>query len=188
MLVERWCALNDVIAPSVLEYGGAEPDFGVCAYYRDNVIHIWPEACAAVGTVGRMWSWPGYVVDRTPYGVLCHELGHHVDKAHGARGGIRAASWHSETGEPAITTYAPDVNEWFAEIFRLFVTNPSLLCRIRPKMYNKLAVEWRMLAESRDWKEVLAGADRQIKAADNKITEAYKRAAREPKPLQGNLL
>jgi len=186
--IKRWCGLNDVVMPHIVTYDGNEPTFGTCAYYRNGVINIWPEACAAVGRAGRMWSWPGYVVDRTPYGVLAHELAHHVDKAHGPRGGIRAASWHRETGEAAITTYAPDVNEWFAESCRLYVTNPSLLCRLRPKMYDKLAAEWRMLAECRDWKQVLEGADRQIKAAENKITEAYRLAQRGPKPQQGKLL
>lgn len=178
--INKWCALNGVVPPTVTEYPGNEPDFGVCAYYRDSEIHIWPEACAMPGTAGRAWSWPGYVVDRTPYGVLAHELGHHVDKAHGARGGIRALEWYKETKEAPITTYCPDVNEWFAEIFRLYVTNPGLLLALRPAMYLKLASEWRFNAETRDWQTVLEGAGRQIKAAMNKIAESEKKRHRQP--------
>lgn len=38
----------------------------------------------------------------------------------------------------AITSYAPNAMEWFAEIFRLFVTNPDLLKLIRPKAYKAI--------------------------------------------------
>lgn len=43
-----------------------------------------------------------------------------------------------ESGELPITSYAPNPAEWFAEIFRLFVTNHGLLKQLRPKTYNIL--------------------------------------------------
>jgi len=172
--IERWCALNHVRMPEIESYPGKDPDFGVCAYYRDSVIRIWVDACAPIGRSARAWSYPGYVVDRTPYGVLAHELGHHVEDARGARGGLVAKVWLIETAEDPISGYCPNPNEWFAEIFRLFVTNPSLLELLRPKMYKRLRTRWLELAETRSWQEVLAGADRWITAAQNKIRKAQR--------------
>lgn len=164
--MNAWCEANAVIPPQVVE--NEQPvDFGTCAFYRDDVITIHVRSCASIGRTGMAWSYPGYVVDRTPYGVLAHELGHHLDEAHGPRGGIRARTWQQETNEPAITSYAPNVNEWFAEIFRLFVTNPDLLRLIRPRMFVRLNDSFKSV-ESRSWDEVLIEA-RQQNAARNKI-------------------
>jgi hypothetical protein len=170
-LVARWCSLNGVEPPEVVEYPGRRARFGACAYYRSGEIHVWREACAAIGRGGRCWSYPGYVVDRTPYGVLAHELGHHVDRAHGA-GRIAGPEWRAETAEKPLTGYCPNDNEWFAELFRLYVTNPDLLRLLRPRVFVLLAERWPRQAEARPWVEVLAGADRQIRAAENKIRRA----------------
>lgn len=180
----NWCDLNTFPRPEVKIEEGNDPTFGTCAYYRDQVIYIWPEACAQIGMIGRQWSYPGYVVDRTPYGVLAHELGHHVDLAHGRQGGIVSHDWRRLTEEEPITTYCPDDNEWFAEIFRLFVTNPYLLASIRPRVFALLKAKWPKMAENRPWNLVLAGATRQLQAAENKIAQVIKA---KPKK-QGSLL
>lgn len=170
-LVYRWCSLNGIELPLILRHRGSSAfdGFARCAYYRDGAIHIWPDACAAIGRAGRQWSYPGYAVDRTPYGVLAHELGHHVEGAHGAWGGIVTSAWRQQTGEAPLTGYCPNDNEWFAEHFRLFVTNPHLLRLLRPKVHYLMLERWRALAEERRWEDVLAGAERQIAAARNKI-------------------
>jgi hypothetical protein len=160
-LIDRWCVVNKTIPPEVLVYRNQAPEFGVCAYYRSNVIHIWVDACAGLGKAGRQWSYPGYSTDRTPYGVLAHELAHHVDHAHGAAGGTHGRAWTIATGERPLTSYCPNNNEWFAEMFRLFVTNPDLLRRLRPKTHELMLTKWKV-AEERLWPEVLRGADRQI--------------------------
>lgn len=168
VLIGRWCHLNGV--PQVRVERTREPEsFGVCAYYRDGVIYISVEACARIGTAGRAWSYPGYVVDRTPYGVLAHELGHHVEGAHGAAGGLVARLWRQETGERPLTGYCPNDNEWFAEIFRVFITNPDLLRQLRPATFVRLRERWPTPVETRAWDVVLAGAGRQLGAAVNKI-------------------
>ncbi len=77
-LLHRWCSLNLMAPPTIEFHPDRKPNFGVCAYYRDSIIHIWPAACASIGLAGRQWSYLGYVVDRPPYGVIAHELGHHV--------------------------------------------------------------------------------------------------------------
>lgn len=160
--VERmlaFCAANDVRPPRV-EISEEPTQFATCAYYRDGVIRIWPAACAHVGRSGRAWSYPGHTIDRTPFGVVQHELGHHVDEAEGNRPG--AGLWRLiENGEKPISGYAPNPNEWFAEMFRLYVTNPDLLRLLRPKTYVALACRFRPV-ETRSWDVVLAGAARQL--------------------------
>jgi len=179
-LLTRWCVLNGVEAPEVKAWYTDAP-FDACAYYRHGLINIWPKECSTVGTSPRQWSYPGYVVDRTPYGVLQHELGHHVDEAYNYRGGTYSSAWREETGEAPLTGYHTNDMEWFAEHFRLFVTNPDLLEKLRPKTWKKLAMKWPMRAEMRRWEEVLSGAhERWRQAAINKI-QAAKR------PSQGAL-
>lgn len=165
--VHAWCGLNGVDAPKINTRTG-KPDFGVCAYYRDGEIEIWVDSCAALGVAGRQWSWPGYVVDRTPYGVLAHELGHHVDKQHGPRGGFRSHVWLPLDAAP-LTGYCPNDNEWFAELFRLFVTNPSLFAQLRSKVADLFFGEWPHRAERRGWSELLP--ERQQAAALNKLAK-----------------
>jgi hypothetical protein len=171
-LIYSWCEANCIVMPRVVKRAG-KPDFGVCAYYRDGQIDIWVDSCAGLGLAGRQWSWPGYVVDRTPYGVLAHELGHHVEKAHGPRGGYRSHVWRPLDAKP-LTGYCPNDNEWFAELFRLFVTNPDLFDRLRPKLSGLFFGDWPKLVEFRFWRDVLgAGAARQIAAAENKISRVH---------------
>lgn len=158
--IERWCTANDIAPPTVV-VTTTPTMFGTCAYYRDGEIAIWPAACAAIGRAGRAWSYPGHSVDRTPYGVLAHELGHHVDKAHGAAGGIYGTAWRATTGENPLTGYCDNDNEWFAELFRLFVTNPTLLAAMRPKTWRLMHETWRSV-ELRHWGSVLAGGERQL--------------------------
>jgi hypothetical protein len=168
--IQRWCVLNHVEYPKIVPRHG-KPDFDVCAYYRDGQIDIWVKSCASIGLGGRQWSYPGYVVDRTPYGVLAHELGHHVDKQHGPRGGFRSHVWRPLDADP-LTGYCPNDNEWFAEIFRLFVTNPDLLRRVRPAIADLFFGDWPNAAEPRHWMAVLAESPRHIAAAQNKIRKA----------------
>jgi hypothetical protein len=116
---------------------------GTCGYYRRGVIHIAIPACAHNNP---SYSWPGFISDRTPYGVIQHELGHHVDEImsgldvyRNKPGNFFSDKIREQSGEKPITSYSPNTMEWFAEIFRLFVTNPLLLERIRPKAYKAIA-------------------------------------------------
>ena len=167
--IALWCTMNKVKCPSVVEHEG-RPDFGVCAYYRDGQIEIWVNSCAAVGLVGRQWSYPGYAVDRTPYGVLAHELGHHVDRQHGPAGGVLSHLWRPLAAK-GLTTYCPNDNEWFAEWFRLFVTNPDLFRRLSP-VADLFFKEWPHVAEARAWDVVLADSPRHRQASRGRIERA----------------
>ncbi len=108
--------------------------------------------------------------------MLAHELGHHVDGDRVKRDGILAKRLRRDTKEEQLTGYCTNDNEWFAEIFRLFVTNPQLLWKLRPKMFDQLQSRWPHFAEIRPWIYVLEGAERQIRAAENKIKAVEKRS------------
>jgi hypothetical protein len=172
--VNEFCKVNHLIAPKVFSY---EKDdwhmLGVtCAYWRNGEVHICPDACAFPSRGGRSWSWPGYVVDRTPFGVMCHELGHHVDYGASSRRGSYYGDYsvgvRKRSGEKPITSYCPNDSEWFAEIFRLFATNPGLLRYVRPVTYS-IITERLLPSVTKGWRDVLDGAPpRYFTAALNK--------------------
>lgn len=175
--LQQFCRTNNLDIPRVERIPRADWRFDSCAYYRPVYIAICVEQCAQKGFGGRQWSWPGYVVDRTPFGVLQHELGHHVDivlsgMKHGYQGSFSQLMRFSCNEEP-ITSYCPNDAEWFAEIFRLFVTNPDLLRLLRPKAYGELSKKFDPVV-SKDWKAVLKGAEeRYFNAAQRKIDRYY---------------
>lgn len=184
-LMAQFCAKNDLPAPAIEE---ANPDtwaFGVCAYYRLNLTTISVKHCAAIGYAGMQWSFPGHSVDRTPYGVLQHELGHHVDVFSSTRKGRYRGDFsiamRARVGEEPITSYCPDDGEWFAEMFRLFVTNPDLLSKLRPRTHAEMMERFKpVFADS--WRERLAGApDRTILSIERKL-------AAKPRGRQKSLL
>lgn len=175
-LIEEFCEANTLIVPEVRPTKPQRWRFSACAYYRPTYIAIAVERCATPGRAGRAWSWPGYVIDRTPYGVLAHELGHHIDyrfsKEKGSYYGDFSRKLRVSTQEKNITSYCPNDAEWFAEIFRLFVTNSDLLRAYRPRTYSALRER---LTPVRDapWEQVLKDApDRTIEQARKKIASA----------------
>ncbi len=167
-LSDAFCKLNDLQAPPVTVRKSSEWPYGACAFYRPTRIEICLEKCAAIGVAGPAWSYPGYCVDRTPYGVLQHELGHHVDVVKG--GAMRGYQSHfsqdmrKATGEAKLTNYCPNDGEWFAEMFRLFVTNPELLKELRPKTYTAIAGHFKPVVVA-SWDMVLQDAPERTKAA-----------------------
>ncbi len=177
-LMQRFCEANKLAEPPVNVRSKAEWPFGVCAYYRPTKIEVCLEACARIGTAGMSWSYPGYTVDRTPYGVIQHELGHHVDVTHStqfrAYRGDFSINLRKETGENPISGYCPDDGEWFAELFRVFVTNPDLLRIIRPATYERLRSRFIPVVTD-SWEAVLADApDRTKNACAKKVSEALR--------------
>lgn len=172
-LVVAFCTLNDLPAPDLVLVDPKDWDFGVCAYYRKSTTKICVQRCASIGTEGRQWSYPGYTVDRTPYGVLQHELGHHVDvlssDKKGPYFGDFSIALRENYGEKEITSYCPNDAEWFAEMFRLFVTNPNLLELLRPRTYAALRQFFKPVFND-TWRERLAGAPaRTITAVERKL-------------------
>lgn len=184
-LIADFCDANGISCPDIVTYDVEDWMFSVCAYYRNNKIHICLPKCAHVGTANRAWSWPGYITDRTPYGVLAHELGYHVDVTLGSAreeeeplngySSTYSAACRERSKEPKLTSYCPNNAEWFAEMFRLFVTNPNLLKYVRPSTYEVFLQEKLHVVETRSWREVLEGApERTIEQAQNKIHPMFK--------------
>lgn len=159
--VEQFCLANG-IEPPIVRPPTLRTDWvvGACAYYRPVAINICLEDCAWSATEGqvRNWNWPGSITDREPYGVLAHELGHHVDLLAGERKGRYYSEYGegvmSRANEPPITSYCPNPAEWFAEMFRLFVTNAALLSFLRPITFALLNERWKPIS-SLDWVEEL---------------------------------
>jgi hypothetical protein len=174
MLVQDFCGTNEVKLPMIRDVAKADWFVGSCAYYRPDTpevraymeslerkgqgpgINVCVDHCGRPCTEGqaRAWSWPGSDTDRTPYGVLAHELGHHVDWLTGGTKGKYWSNYCVEvmegSGEKSLTNYAAaNPAEWFAEAFRLFVTNPDLLRLLRPKTYAILVSRWRPVKTQR---------------------------------------
>lgn len=175
-VMAAFCSTNHVPLPVIRDFPSAEWRFGVCAYYRRDAIAICTARCSAIGTVGRQWSYPGYTTDRTPYGVVQHELGHHVDVQRSTRRGNYYGDFslrlREVSGEKPVTSYCPNDAEWFAEMFRVFVTNPDLLKAVRPRTYRELRSGFEPVFND-TWRERLAGAPaRTIAAAEHKVEES----------------
>lgn len=148
----EFCAVNKIPQPSLTILRSEDEDtldfkrirrWATCGFYRNSEIKVAVPLCSHQSP---MYSWPAYISDRTPFGVIQHELGHHVDEVFSGFNIYDTKSKKESfsdrlrkiTKEKAITSYAPNNSEWFAEIFRLFVTNPDLLKKIRPLTYNQL--------------------------------------------------
>jgi len=177
VLAARFCEANGLPQPAIQEWAIDSWRFNVCAYYDRGTIHLCLAKCAAIGTTGRAWSFPGYAVDRTPYGVIQHEVGHHADvlkaspgKPPGRYWSDYSASIRLATKEAPLTGYCENDAEWFAEIFRLFISNPDLLRRMRPLTFEHLQKDGFKPVFQDDWTSRLAGApERTLTAAQNRI-------------------
>lgn len=170
---EEFCQVNKLTMPDVKRWEREKWRFDACAYYRPTYIAICLDKCAWPGYAGRAWSWPGYVIDRTPYGVVAHELGHHVDMVCSQHKrsyfGEFSQTIKKAACEAPITSYAPNDAEWFAEAFRLFVTNPDLLRRIRPRTHSLLVDRFKPVGKG-VWDKELEGApERTLLQAQKKM-------------------
>jgi hypothetical protein len=176
LVLSAFCQANDLPTPAIHEAERGKWPWGQCAFYRAGRVAICVSRCAPIGTAGRQWSYPGYTVDRTPYGVLQHELGHHVDLMRGVR---KSAYWsefsaavRGQAGEKPITSYCPNDAEWFAEMFRVYVTNPDLLRLVRPRTHRELSTTFKPVFTD-TWRERLRDAPaRTITAAERHIEAA----------------
>lgn len=175
-LAEKFCAANSILMPTLRRLDPTERNYniGTCAYYRPTTIHIMVEKCANRGFGGRAWSWPGYAIDRTPYGVVQHELGHHVDWL---RGLFAKKIWDRSREKPLTGYLGTDKkpgtfeSEWFAEHFRLFVTNPGLSKALRPRFYAAMIEQGIQPISREGWELAL----RETLAPDRIVDQARKK-------------
>jgi hypothetical protein len=184
-LAFKFCTVNRIPPPTItrLNPGDRFYSLGTCAFYRPTEIRVMVEKCANKGYGGRAWSWPGYTVDRTPYGVVQHELGHHVDNHfYKGRDDVFSKRIHELSKERPLTGYlGTDTRsmtffmEWFAENFRLFVTNPDFCNFIRPKFYTALIEEGLKPVVDGAWLDMLnrhGATERIIQQAEKKINNS----------------
>lgn len=211
-LTQLFCELNAIPMPkvTVLRPDSDDPLFAryyhlqTCAFYRASMgICIAVAKCALPGTGGRAWSWPGYAVDRTPYGVLQHELGHHVDEVKTfveprdkwELADLFSFKIWSQSKEKPLTGYlgtdreeATYYKEWFAENFRLFVTNPDLCKQLRPKFYAAMLEASFCPTLKMDYFVALKlneATDRILKMAEKKVLEASPKK-KSPEVIENN--
>lgn len=171
VLTKTFCTENSIPAPDIkrLTVEDRAYHLATCGYYRPYTISIMVEKCACRGLGGASWSCPGYAVDRTPYGVLQHELGHHVDTirtgevtTHDLMDKLFSRQIFLQSKEEPLTKYlgtdkraATFFMEWFAENFRLYVTNPDLSLKLRPKFYMAVFCAGIYPVVQGGWEEVL---------------------------------
>lgn len=170
----RFCEVNKLPIPKIEAVLLDDWLVGACAYYRKDSIKICLEECAfpCSEAQARNWNWPGSTVDREPYGVLCHELGHHADFHTGVKkwsyGSEYCVAVMEESGEPKLTNYCPNPAEWFAEMFRLFVTNHALLKVVRPVTWSILRRKWTPVSGDNWIRELGKGAPKRIIESNKK--------------------
>lgn len=140
-LTRKFLAVNGLPPPGIIRDRslGVKPKgsygCGVCIYPREpergTKIVVFAAACArpSVGYAMK-WSFPGYVIDRTPVGVLSHEIGHHCDFVLGVPSKDMPKKGRKVSG------YEPNSMEMWAESMRLFILNPDLLSRYSPERYE----------------------------------------------------
>lgn len=119
-----------------------------------------------------IWQAPGAPCDFTPFGVFCHEVGHHVDYTLDPDGCFSASSDFADVieHEEDISTCEHTVQESFAEAIRLFVSNPDLLCQGRPERYEYLTKKVGLKPlHDMPWRVVLRNAGKRVLAS----TEAW---------------
>lgn len=151
--MKLFCERNKLKVPKAERISPEKWGVSHCAYYRQDLIRICIERCAGLApdAMSASWSWPGSTVDREPFGVLCHELGHHVDFYCGTTRGRYSSEYSemvmTEADEEPLTGYSPNPAEWFAEMFRLFVTNHALLKLVRPRTHKVLSKRWKPVSD-----------------------------------------
>lgn len=181
--VRAFCLANDLPMPFIKAHPADEWDVGACAFYRRDDIRICLPHCArsARGEHDyRNWNWPGATTDREPYGVLCHEAGHHLDFYADADRGLYWSGYgrrvREASGEKPISGYCPNDAEWFAEMARVFITNHALLMVVRPRTWEILMERW-MPVSGDDWKAELGPLcpPRIVRSLENHIRRTPKR-------------
>jgi len=169
-IAKQFLELNGLAIPHFTKYDhrASGSYCGMCTYYRNTrntKVQVWTPAVANISFSpepgNRQWSYPGYKVDRTGVGVVCHEVGHHVDFL------LRASksTLFCYRGEK-VSNYEPCAAEAFAETMRLFILNPCLLHILAPKRCEYLVntVGLKPLVVE-DWDAVLAHAPERYRQA-----------------------
>jgi hypothetical protein len=159
-LLEKFSKENGIRMPHIyINSGMSTKYYGL--FYPNNVIHVNMKTCRPpVKTPGYDWSYPGYVQDLTPLGILAHEFGHYISDILGKS--FRKNFVNIKKIEENVTaTDERGLDEKMAEAARLFLTNPDLLKRGRPLRYEIFKEHYTPIVKHR-WKTVLKNAHPKI--------------------------
>ncbi|MCK5131686.1 MAG: hypothetical protein KAR40_05985 [Candidatus Sabulitectum sp.] len=122
----------------------------------------------------RRWSYPGYKADRTIYGIIAHECGHHIWFEKTVFFNRKQwGKWVEITKTTKrISSYEPNYHESFAETSRLFILNPTLLKEAVPGRYDFLTQELELKPSiDRHWTKILKDSPKHLTAAQNWINK-----------------
>lgn len=124
-------------------------------YPNSEQIIIYKRNCKKpVANPGFYWSFTGSKCDLTPAGILAHEMGHHIDKLLNSIS-LKVISVSKK--------YNNIKRELFAEYLGRFITNPDLVKRVMPNVYNIFAQKLCLIpAIVDDWRTVLQNAHEKI--------------------------
>lgn len=172
------CEANGVVVPTFRD-STRLGYFGMYVPSRRAVLVHVARTRVPTRTPGFSWSYPGYKADLTVLGVTAHELGHHFDAM--LRYPSSRSRWYIATSVTArVSSYEPSASESWAESFKLYVTNPSLLAEGRPERYEVIRSLVPSIVETRHWREVLADAHPRFhSAAERWIAQRPRRITHE---------
>jgi hypothetical protein len=171
-LIERFSEDNGIKMPKIFVVGPSRISaYGL--FYPNDIIHVNMKLCRPpVKVPGYDWTFPGYIQDLTPYGILAHEFGHYISDMLGKK--FRKNFVNIRKIEENVTsTDDRGLDEKMAEAARLFITNPDLLRIGRPYRYEIFSRHYTPVVKHR-WKTVLKNAHPKIiSAAERWIERGY---------------
>lgn len=164
-LAHEFCKLNGLRTPNIIIDNTLDPSF--YGFYQNaysdfpHMIFINKKLCRPpVRVPGYDWSFPGFVHDLTPYGILAHEIGHYISDELGKD--FRKNFVKLKSREVNVSDLDDkDVDERMAEAARLFITNPDLLRLGRPKRFSFFS-EFYAPITNKKWKTILKNAHPRI--------------------------
>ena len=162
-LIEKFSEANGIKMPKVFIDSSTVKAYGL--FYPNNVIHINMKLCRPpVKVPGYDWTFPGYIQDLTPYGILAHEFGHYISDILGKK--FRKNFVNIKKIEENVTaTDDRGLDEKMAEAARLFITNP--------RRYEIFSSHYQPVVRNR-WTTVLTYAHPKIvNAAERWIERGY---------------
>lgn len=147
-LIDKFCELNNIPKPKFdidWETGTTQTEGIACGHFTfgTDVLHLQPNRCA---NPNPNRDWPGFFYDRTCYGVMCHEFAHYVDNLSPSLFNVKLISTELRqiSNEPSFNKDPKDDYEYFADVFKLFVTNPDLLRITRPSVFKLLTETYKL--------------------------------------------
>lgn len=136
-------------------------DTGLCSRVggkTDVYVNVLVTAFPRSSPVCCMRSHPGHKIDRTAIGVVAHETGHHIDFELSQHQRFNHAFWKVilKSTQKRVSGYEPSPSEAWAETFRLFMLNPTLLLEGLPERYKFINSQLGLVSlQKKHWTEVL---------------------------------